>query len=174
MAMRVPPALRALAAAGFAPSVFALYKLSFSKQKIFEQVLLNLGISFLGFLLTRKLIPILKPICLKRGLFGKDINKKGTSPSRCFQAECSVLCMPTCRLYTFSSPVAYPAGTEAGEKQIPESLGLAPGVVFLICLTVSQQLQSYDFWGTAAWIVQGARQDANSGWVRLVLLQSIS
>ena len=37
------------------------------------------------------------------------------------------------------------AGTEAGEKQIPESLGLAPGVVFLICLIVFQQLQSYDF-----------------------------
>ena len=77
IAMKAPPALRALSAAGFAPSVFALYRLSFSKQKIFEQVLLNLGISFLGFLLTRKLIPILKPICLKRGLFGKDINKKG-------------------------------------------------------------------------------------------------
>ena len=38
-----------------------------------------------------------------------------------------------------------PAGTEAGEKQIPESLGLAPGLVFLICLIVFQQLQSYDF-----------------------------
>ena len=36
-------------------------------------------------------------------------------------------------------------GTEAGEKQIPESLGLAPGLVFLICLIVFQQLQSYDF-----------------------------
>ena len=35
-------------------------------------------------------------------------------------------------------------GTEAGEKHIPESLGLAPGVVFLICLIVFQQLQSYD------------------------------
>lgn len=36
-------------------------------------------------------------------------------------------------------------GTEAGEKHIPESLGLAPGLVFLICLIVFQQLQSYDF-----------------------------
>ncbi len=67
-----------------------------------------------------------------------------------------------------------PAGTEAGEKQIPESLGLAPGVVFLICLIVSQQLQSYDIWGIAAWLMQGARQEESSGWVRLVLLQSIS
>ena len=24
-------------------------------------------------------------------------------------------------------------GTEAGEKMVPESLGLAPGVVFLVC-----------------------------------------
>ena len=92
MVMGNPLALRALAAAGFAPAVIALCRLSSSKQKIFEQVLLNLGIGFLGFLLTRKFIPILKPICLKRGLFGKDINKKGTRPLRCLQAECPVLC----------------------------------------------------------------------------------
>ena len=77
--------------------MFALYKLSFSKQKIFEQVLLNLGISFLGFLLTKKLIPILKPICLKRGLFGKDINKKGKFRLRGLQAECPLLHVSTCK-----------------------------------------------------------------------------
>ena len=105
--MTIPPALRVLAAAGFAPSVIALYNLSFSKQEIFEQVLLNVGISFLGFLLTRKLIPILKPICLKRGLFGRDINKKGTRPLRCPRAECPVLCVPTCRLCALSLLEAY-------------------------------------------------------------------
>ncbi|CAL5229410.1 g12729 [Coccomyxa viridis] len=112
MAGGTPPALRALAVVGFGPVVYALCKLQGSSQKLFEQVLLNVVVSFLGFLLTKRLIPVLKPVCLRRGLFGKDINKKGT---------------------------------EAGEKQIPESLGLAPGLVFLICLIVFQQLQSYDF-----------------------------
>ena len=72
-----PAALRALVIAGFGPVVLALCKLSVSSPKTFEQVLLNVAVSFLGFLLTKKLIPILKPICLRRGLFGKDINKKG-------------------------------------------------------------------------------------------------
>ena len=79
-----------------------------------------------------------------------------------------MLRVPTCRQCAFASAIAYFAGTEAGEKQIPESLGLAPGVVFLICLIVSQQLQSYDFWGIAAWIMQGARQEETSGWVHPV------
>lgn len=77
MAGGTPPALRALAAAGFGPVVIAACKLSFYSPKAFEQVLLNAVVSFLGFLLTKRLIPILKPICLRRGLFGKDINKKG-------------------------------------------------------------------------------------------------
>lgn len=77
MAGGTPPALQVLAFAGFGPVVFALCKLQSSSQKTFEQVLLNVVVSFLGFLLTKRLIPILKPICLRRGLFGKDINKKG-------------------------------------------------------------------------------------------------
>ncbi|KAK9823783.1 hypothetical protein WJX72_005471 [[Myrmecia] bisecta] len=35
-------------------------------------------------------------------------------------------------------------GSEQGEKKIPESLGLAPGVVFLVCIILFQQLHSYD------------------------------
>ncbi len=77
MVVEAPPALRALVITGFGPVVLALCKLSVSSPKTFEQVLLNVAVSFLGFLLTKKLIPILKPICLRRGLFGKDINKKG-------------------------------------------------------------------------------------------------
>lgn len=77
MAGGTPPALRVLAIVGFGPVLFALCKLQASSQKIFEQVLLNVVVSFLGFLLTIRLIPVLKPVCLRRGLFGKDINKKG-------------------------------------------------------------------------------------------------
>jgi hypothetical protein len=35
-------------------------------------------------------------------------------------------------------------GTEAGEKPIPESLGLACGVVFLVCIVLFQQLHYYN------------------------------
>lgn len=35
-------------------------------------------------------------------------------------------------------------GTEAGEKPIPESLGLAPGIVFLVCIILFQHLHYLD------------------------------
>eukprot|EP01023_Acetabularia_acetabulum_P035819 TRINITY_DN33823_c0_g2_i1.p2 TRINITY_DN33823_c0_g2~~TRINITY_DN33823_c0_g2_i1.p2 ORF type:complete len:206 (+),score=20.76 TRINITY_DN33823_c0_g2_i1:7-624(+) len=75
-------------------------------------VLLGFGISLLGFLLTVWLVPKVKLYTLRKGLFGKDINKRGT---------------------------------EAGEILIPESLGLACGVVFLICLVMEELLHFYDF-----------------------------
>ena len=70
--------------------VYALCKLQGSSQKLFEQVLLNVVVSFSGFLLTKRLIPVLKPVCLKRGLFGKDINKKGRHllPPSCHWGTC--------------------------------------------------------------------------------------
>ena len=87
MAGGTPPALRLLAVVGFGPVVFALCKLQASSQKTFEQVLLNVVVSFLGFLLTKRLIPVLKPVCLRRGLFGKDINKKRYAPSVSFSGS---------------------------------------------------------------------------------------
>ena len=44
------------------------------------------------------------------------------------------------------------AGTEAGEKPIPESLGLAPGVVFLVCIVLFQQLHYYDVASGLHWL----------------------
>eukprot|EP00887_Chlorella_sp_A99_P003762 scaffold7.g3762.t1 len=35
-------------------------------------------------------------------------------------------------------------GTAAGEKRVPESMGLASGVVFLICIVLFQQLHYHD------------------------------
>lgn len=40
-------------------------------------------------------------------------------------------------------------GSEAGEKKIPESLGLAPGVVFLVCIILFQQLHVHN---VASWL----------------------
>jgi len=62
-------------------------------------ILTSAAVSVLGFFLTLRLIPLTKAYTLKAGLFGMDINKKGS---------------------------------REGEKKVPESLGLAAGVVFLV------------------------------------------
>ena len=41
------------------------------------QLLLSAGVSLLGFFITKRLIPLLKPYNIKANLFGYDINKKG-------------------------------------------------------------------------------------------------
>ena len=43
-------------------------------------------------------------------------------------------------------------GSEAGEKKIPESLGLAPGVVFLVCIILTEQLHAF---GISQWLQPG-------------------
>ncbi|BDA50583.1 UDP-N-acetylglucosamine-dolichyl-phosphate N-acetylglucosaminephosphotransferase [Coccomyxa sp. Obi] len=43
-------------------------------------------------------------------------------------------------------------GTPGGEKKVPESLGLAPGVVFLICIILFQLLQYYDVPSVVHWL----------------------
>lgn len=62
-------------------------------------ILTSAAVSVVGFALTLRLIPLTKAYTLKAGLFGLDINKKGS---------------------------------REGEKKVPESLGLASGVVFLV------------------------------------------
>lgn len=52
--------------------------------------------------------------------------------------------------------MAFP-GTEAGEKKIPESLGLAVGVVFLVCIVLFQQLHFYDVASILEWIIKGGQ-----------------
>lgn len=62
-----------------------------------------------GYNITVYLVPKLEGRLQKAGLFGKDINKRGT---------------------------------DAGERPVPESLGLAPGVVSLGCLAIIQLFQT--------------------------------
>lgn len=62
-------------------------------------ILTSALVSIAGFFATRRLIPLTKAYTLKAGLWGLDINKKGS---------------------------------REGEKKVPESLGLAAGVVFLV------------------------------------------
>ena len=43
-----------------------------------RSILINAALSLTGFFVTRTLIPVASRYVLKRGLFGYDINKKGT------------------------------------------------------------------------------------------------
>ena len=107
--MRTPRDVIILALLGFAPCIAALLKID--DARTWWSILVSAFVSLAGFQVTKRVIPLLKWYTLRRGLFGKDINKKGT---------------------------------EAGEKQIPESLGLASGIVFLVCIILFQQLHYYD------------------------------
>lgn len=49
------------------------------------------------------------------------------------------------------------------DGQIPESLGLAPGVVFLVCIVLFQQLHYFDIAAAVRWAVGGAGSDGSGG-----------
>jgi len=70
-----------------------------------RQILTSLLLSVFGFFAALNLIPIIKEYTLRRGMKGKDLNKKGT---------------------------------EAGEKDVPESLGVVSGTVFLMLAMLFQ------------------------------------
>lgn len=53
-------------------------------------------------------------------------------------------------------------GTKDGEKRIPESLGLAVGVVFLICIIFMQQLHYYDATGNSGYFMGHCTDMASS------------
>eukprot|EP00192_Tetraselmis_astigmatica_P012961 CAMPEP_0117655980 /NCGR_PEP_ID=MMETSP0804-20121206/4562_1 /TAXON_ID=1074897 /ORGANISM="Tetraselmis astigmatica, Strain CCMP880" /LENGTH=410 /DNA_ID=CAMNT_0005462355 /DNA_START=130 /DNA_END=1359 /DNA_ORIENTATION=- len=87
-------------------------------------LLICAAVSVAGFYATKKLIPVIARSTQNRGLFGYDINKKGTV---------------------------------AGEKKVPESLGLAVGLVFLVCIILFQQLHYYDASGVLTFLSSGMK-----------------
>ena len=107
--MRFPRDVSVLALLGFAPCLVAFVRID--DARTWWSILVSAFVSLAGLQVTKRVIPLLKEYTLRRGLFGKDINKKGS---------------------------------EAGDKKIPESLGLAPGIVFLVCIILFQQLHYYD------------------------------
>ena len=107
--MQTPRDVSILAVLGFAPCIAAFARID--DARTWWSIIVSASVSFAGLEVTKRVIPLLKRYTLKRGLYGRDINKKGT---------------------------------EAGEKHIPESLGLAPGIVFLVCIILFQQLHYYD------------------------------
>eukprot|EP00879_Flechtneria_rotunda_P024984 GHRR01026512.1.p1 GENE.GHRR01026512.1~~GHRR01026512.1.p1 ORF type:complete len:328 (+),score=83.59 GHRR01026512.1:144-1127(+) len=68
--------LLVLAVAGLAAPVFFLFQIQ--DQKTFRSIVFSAFVSLLGFLATKWLIPIVASKTLRRGICGKDLNKKGT------------------------------------------------------------------------------------------------
>jgi hypothetical protein len=95
--LQPPTALRLLALAGLLPVVWQWAQLADERTKY--SLLTSAAVSVLGFFGTLHIVPLVSRYTLKAGLFGMDINKKGS---------------------------------REGEKKVPESLGLASGVVFLV------------------------------------------
>eukprot|EP00951_Prasinocladus_malaysianus_P020168 scaffold164681_cov34-Prasinocladus_malaysianus.AAC.1 len=99
-----------------------------SSSRISGSLIICACMSLWSFYATKSLIPVIAKSTEAKGLFGYDINKKGT---------------------------------EAGEKKIPESLGLAVGLVFLVCMILLQQLHYYDASGFLAYFTNVTPGEVN-------------
>ncbi|XVF07163.1 hypothetical protein REPUB_Repub06bG0114900 [Reevesia pubescens] len=60
------------------PYFYLLYQHYTIEQDLKRSILINAALSVAGFFLTQRMIPVASRYVLKRGLFGFDINKKGT------------------------------------------------------------------------------------------------
>eukprot|EP00210_Caulerpa_lentillifera_P007092 g6785.t1 len=117
-----------LAFFGIFPLTYAFLQLPFGHVQ--NSILASALISYLGFLGSKWLIPLVGQSTLKAGIFGLDLNKVGT-------------------------PMA--------DKKIPEGLGLAVGVVYLICVIMFEQFYYHDFTGFQ--FLTNAQETATADWL---------
>jgi hypothetical protein len=64
-----------LSACGFLPCLFVATRVK--DRRVLCNLVVSSIVSIAGFIVTAKIIPILKPVMLRANLFGMDINKKG-------------------------------------------------------------------------------------------------
>ncbi len=64
-----------LAACGFLPCLFAASRVK--DRRVLCNLVVSAIVSVAGFIVTARIIPVLKPVMLRANLFGMDINKKG-------------------------------------------------------------------------------------------------
>jgi UDP-N-acetylglucosamine--dolichyl-phosphate N-acetylglucosaminephosphotransferase len=114
--------LAALAVLGLMGPAYAVSQIADEKTR--RSIYLSCAVSIIAFFATRYLIPKVAAKTLKRGICGKDINKRGTP---------------------------------AGEVPVPESAGLAPGCVFLLCIIVTELLHYYDANSIVGFIQSGLK-----------------
>ncbi|KAL0714646.1 hypothetical protein Bca4012_021625 [Brassica carinata] len=96
-------------------------------------ILINAGLSLVGFFVTLKLIPVAARYVLRRNMFGFDINKRGTPQ------EMNVLSKFRIDLMSGTS------------QEKPESLGIVVGIVFLIVAII---FQFFNFTEDSVWLVE--------------------
>ena len=87
------------------PLLLPVYIIRDAPHNVKDIFLQIIYLSIIAFIVTIWLIPILAKYTLNKGMYGLDINKKGT---------------------------------KNGEIKIPESLGIAVGIVFLGCGAIGQ------------------------------------
>ena len=64
----------------------------------------------------------------------------------------SAKCLIAAKMSVLQAATLLTSGTPGGEKKVPESLGLAPGVVYLVCIILFQLLQYYDVPSVVHWL----------------------
>ncbi|XP_026415666.1 UDP-N-acetylglucosamine--dolichyl-phosphate N-acetylglucosaminephosphotransferase-like [Papaver somniferum] len=72
------PEIASVSAVFFALFFYLLFKHYKIEHDLKRSILINLGLSFVGFIISLILIPVASRYVLRRNLFGYDINKKGT------------------------------------------------------------------------------------------------
>ena len=95
---------------------------------------ITVALSALAFFATLRLVPPVRAATLRRGLFGMDLNKRGTPAGE-------IKARPACRknALTIRTSVLTPPAA----LQIPEAVGLAPGAAFMAAAILTQSLWAH-------------------------------
>jgi hypothetical protein len=86
---------------------------------------INLALSAAAFAATLRLVPPVRAATLRRGLFGLDINKRGTPAGTLQVRACNAAALPA------HLPAPADVAFALAECQVPEAVGLAPGAAFM-------------------------------------------
>ncbi|KAL0544954.1 hypothetical protein IC582_020084 [Cucumis melo] len=101
--------------------IFYHYKIDLELRR---SIIINAGLSLVGFFVTLRMIPVASRYVIRRNLFGYDINKRGT---------------PQGAVKVFF------------ELHVPESLGIVVGISFLVLAIV---FQYFNFTSDSNWLVE--------------------
>lgn len=153
--------LLVLAVAGFAAPAACL--LAIPDQSTLRSLVFSVLVSALGFAATTWLIPLVASKTLRRGICGKDLNKRGTPAGEGGGVRVMAVCAEACCHTAHSTrppqltllPTTHPPTT--GDTPIPEAAGLAPAAVFLLVIITFELIHYYDINSLVEWVGAGFR-----------------
>lgn len=115
-----------LSAAALVPAVTLATRVKQAEAQ--EMLLFSCGMGLIGFALTHVLVPVVMEYTYKAGLFGKDLCKQGT------RGADKPMCVRSAAIPSGRARALIARACASS----PESLGVVPGVVFLVCIIMCQ------------------------------------